>query len=155
VICGRRVTSIPLGRRRSPSPRIQEVGDVAILLRAGYCACLTLNLLSGLENFGAINIFATKAAPRVPYVLRLRPATFYVAGRPIRPASRPGRRVAAPTPADRDRSRDRHALKSLAHPNHRNPGTSEPLDLNSYHQWSKPSAWLIRNHAIDHGGALP
>ena len=83
------VTSIPLGITTALAVATheipQEVGDVAILLRAGYSRlrAFTLNLLSGLGGIlGAIAmIFATKALPHaLPYVLAFAAGNFlYVA----------------------------------------------------------------------------
>jgi zinc and cadmium transporter len=116
VIAAAVVTSIPLGITTALAVATheipQEVGDVAILLRAGYSRlrAFTLNLLSGLGDQGS--------APRAPVRPGVcgRELSLRCYGRPdTRPASRrPRRRAAAPTPADRGRSRhNRHALKSL------------------------------------------
>jgi zinc and cadmium transporter len=89
VIAAAVVTSIPLGITTALAVATheipQEVGDVAILLRAGYSRlrAFTLNLLSGLGGIlGAIAmIFATKALPHaLPYVLAFAAGNFlYVA----------------------------------------------------------------------------
>jgi zinc and cadmium transporter len=83
------VTSIPLGITTALAVATheipQEVGDVAILLRAGYSRlrAFTLNLLSGLGGIlGAIAmIFATEALPHaLPYILAFAAGNFlYVA----------------------------------------------------------------------------
>ena len=89
VIAAAVVTSIPLGITTALAVATheipQEVGDVAILLRAGYSRlrAFTLNLLSGLGGIlGAIAmIFATKALPHaLPYVMAFAAGNFlYVA----------------------------------------------------------------------------
>ena len=89
VIAAAVVTSIPLGITTALAVATheipQEVGDVAILLRAGYSRlrAFTLNLLSGLGGIlGAIAmIFATNALPHaLPYVLAFAAGNFlYVA----------------------------------------------------------------------------
>ena len=89
VIAAAVVTSIPLGITTALAVATheipQEVGDVAILLRAGYSRlrAFTLNLLSGLGGIlGAIAmIFASKALPHaLPYVLAFAAGNFlYVA----------------------------------------------------------------------------
>jgi zinc and cadmium transporter len=89
VIAAAVVTSVPLGITTALAVATheipQEVGDVAILLRAGYSRlrAFTLNLLSGLGGIlGAIAmIFATEALPHaLPYVLAFAAGNFlYVA----------------------------------------------------------------------------
>jgi zinc and cadmium transporter len=89
VIAAAVVTSVPLGITTALAVAAheipQEVGDVAILLRAGYSRlrAFTLNLLSGLGGIlGAIAmIFATEALPHaLPYVLAFAAGNFlYVA----------------------------------------------------------------------------
>jgi zinc and cadmium transporter len=89
VIAAAVVTSVPLGITTALAVATheipQEVGDVAILLRAGYSRmrAFTLNLLSGLGGIlGAIAmIFASKALPHaLPYVLAFAAGNFlYVA----------------------------------------------------------------------------
>jgi zinc and cadmium transporter len=89
VIAAAVVTSIPLGITTALAVATheipQEVGDVAILLRAGYSRlrAFTLNLLSGLGGIlGAVAmIFATEALPHaLPYVLAFAAGNFlYVA----------------------------------------------------------------------------
>ena len=89
VIAAAVVTSIPLGITTALAVATheipQEVGDVAILLRAGYSRmrAFTLNLLVGLGGIlGAIAmIFASKALPHaLPYVLAFAAGNFlYVA----------------------------------------------------------------------------
>ena len=141
VIAAAVVTSIPLGITTALAVATheipQEVGDVAILLRAGYSRlrAFTLNLLSGLGGIlGAVAmIFATEA---LPHALPVRPG---VCGRQLslrgdgrphpRPAPRrPRRRAAAPAPADRRRHRHdrrccRRARTSDIGRKLRNPGT--------------------------------
>jgi zinc and cadmium transporter len=89
VIAAAVVMSVPLGITTALAVATheipQEVGDVAILLRAGYSRmrAFTLNLLSGLGGIlGAIAmIFATEALPHaLPYVLAFAAGNFlYVA----------------------------------------------------------------------------
>jgi zinc and cadmium transporter len=89
VIAAAVVTSVPLGITTALAVATheipQEVGDVAILLRAGYSRlrAFTLNLLSGLGGIlGAmVMIFATEALPHaLPYVLAFAAGNFlYVA----------------------------------------------------------------------------
>jgi zinc and cadmium transporter len=89
VIAAAVVMSVPLGVTTALAVATheipQEVGDVAILLRAGYSRlrAFTLNLLSGLGGIlGAIAmIFATEALPHaLPYVLAFAAGNFlYVA----------------------------------------------------------------------------
>jgi len=89
VIAAAVVTSLPLGITTALAVATheipQEVGDVAILLRAGYSRlrAFTLNLLAGLGGIlGAIAmIFATEALPHaLPYVLSFAAGNFlYVA----------------------------------------------------------------------------
>jgi zinc and cadmium transporter len=89
VIAAAVVTSLPLGLTTALAVAAheipQEVGDVAILLRAGYSRmrAFTLNLLSGLGGIlgaGAM-VFAARAVPQVlPYVLAFAAGNFlYVA----------------------------------------------------------------------------
>jgi zinc and cadmium transporter len=83
------VTSVPLGITTALAVATheipQEVGDVAILLRAGYSRlrAFTLNLLSGLGGIlGAIAmLYATASLPdTLPYVLSFAAGNFlYVA----------------------------------------------------------------------------
>jgi zinc and cadmium transporter len=89
VIAAAVVTSIPLGITTAIAIAAheipQEVGDVAILLRAGYSRlrAFTLNLLSGLGGIvgGIAMLIATKAVPGIlPYVLAFAAGNFlYVA----------------------------------------------------------------------------
>jgi zinc and cadmium transporter len=89
VIAAAVVVSVPLGVTTALAVATheipQEVGDVAILLRAGYSRlrAFTLNLLSGLGGIlGAMAmIFATEALPHaLPYVLAFAAGNFlYVA----------------------------------------------------------------------------
>jgi zinc and cadmium transporter len=89
VIAAAVVTSVPLGITTALAVATheipQEVGDVAILLRAGYSRlrAFTVNLLSGLGGIlGAIAmIFATEALPHaLPYILAFAAGNFlYVA----------------------------------------------------------------------------
>ena len=89
VIAAAVVTSLPLGITTALAVATheipQEVGDVAILLRAGYSRmrAFTLNLLAGLGGIlGAVAmIFATDALPHaLPYVLSFAAGNFlYVA----------------------------------------------------------------------------
>ena len=83
------VTSVPLGITTALAVATheipQEVGDVAILLRAGYSRlrAFTVNLLSGLGGIlGAmVMIYAAEALPHaLPYVLAFAAGNFlYVA----------------------------------------------------------------------------
>lgn len=89
VIAAAVITSIPLGVTTAIAVAAhevpQEVGDVAILLRAGYSRgrAFTLNLLAGLGGVlgAAAMIAATKTLPGVlPYVLAFAAGNFlYVA----------------------------------------------------------------------------
>jgi zinc and cadmium transporter len=89
VIAAAVVTSVPLGITTALAVATheipQEVGDVAILLRAGYSRlrAFTLNLLSGLGGIlGAIAmLYATRSLPNtLPYVLSFAAGNFlYVA----------------------------------------------------------------------------
>jgi zinc and cadmium transporter len=89
VIAAAVITSIPLGITTAIAVAAheipQEVGDVAILLRAGYSRgrAFTLNLLSGIGGIlGAAGMLAaTKSLPDVlPYVLAFAAGNFlYVA----------------------------------------------------------------------------
>jgi zinc and cadmium transporter len=89
VIAAAVLTSIPLGITTAIAVATheipQEVGDVAILLRAGYSSgrALTLNLLSGIGGvLGALAmLLASKSLPSVlPYVLAFAAGSFlYVA----------------------------------------------------------------------------
>lgn len=89
VIAAAVLTSIPLGVTTALAVATheipQEVGDVAILLRAGYSRgrALTLNLLSGIGGIlGALAmLFASQSLPFVlPYVLAFAAGSFlYVA----------------------------------------------------------------------------
>ena len=89
VIAAAVLTSIPLGVTTALAVATheipQEVGDVAILLRAGYSRgrALTLNLLSGIGGvLGALAmLLASKSLPYVlPYVLAFAAGSFlYVA----------------------------------------------------------------------------
>jgi zinc and cadmium transporter len=89
VIAAAVLTSIPLGIRTALAVATheipQEVGDVAILLRAGFSRtrAFTLNLLSGLGGIlGAVGMLvASKSIPDVlPYVLAFAAGNFlYVA----------------------------------------------------------------------------
>jgi zinc and cadmium transporter len=89
VIAAAVITSIPLGITTALAVAAheipQEVGDVAILLRAGYSRwrAFTLNLLSGIGGIlGAAGmIAATKSMPQLlPYVLAFAAGNFlYVA----------------------------------------------------------------------------
>lgn len=89
VIAAAVITSIPLGITTAIAVATheipQEVGDVAILLRAGYSRwrAFTLNLLSGIGGIlGAAGMLAaTKSMPNVlPYVLAFAAGNFlYVA----------------------------------------------------------------------------
>jgi zinc and cadmium transporter len=89
VIAAAVLTSIPLGIRTALAVATheipQEVGDVAILLRAGFSRtrAFTLNLLSGLGGIlGAVGMLvASKTIPDVlPYVLAFAAGNFlYVA----------------------------------------------------------------------------
>ena len=131
VIAAAVVTSIPLGITTALAVATheipQEVGDVAILLRAGYSRlrAFTLNLLSGLGGIlGAIAmIFATKALPHaLPYVLSFAAGNFlYVAMADLIPDLHRGGLEGGPLRQllliGVGSRHDRHALKSL---------TSEP-----------------------------
>jgi zinc and cadmium transporter len=89
VIAAAVVTSVPLGITTALAVATheipQEVGDVAILLRAGYSRlrAFTVNLLSGLGGIvGAmVMIYAAEALPHaLPYVLAFAAGNFlYVA----------------------------------------------------------------------------
>ena len=89
VIAAAVITSIPLGITTAIAVAAhevpQEVGDVAILLRAGYSRwrAFTLNLLAGLGGVlgAAAMIAATKSLPdALPYVLAFAAGNFlYVA----------------------------------------------------------------------------
>jgi len=89
VIAAAVVTSIPLGITTAIAVAAheipQEVGDVAILLRAGYSRgrAMTLNLLSGVGGvFGAVAMLAaSKSVPNLlPYVLAFAAGNFlYIA----------------------------------------------------------------------------
>jgi zinc and cadmium transporter len=89
VIAAAVLTSIPLGITTALAVATheipQEVGDVAILLRAGFSKmrAFTLNLLSGIGGIlGAIGmLMASKSVPRLlPYVLAFAAGNFlYVA----------------------------------------------------------------------------
>jgi zinc and cadmium transporter len=89
VIAAAVITSIPLGITTAIAVAAheipQEVGDVAILLRAGYSRgrAFTLNLLSGIGGIlgAAAMLAATKSLPDVlPYVLAFAAGNFlYVA----------------------------------------------------------------------------
>jgi zinc and cadmium transporter len=89
VIAAAVVTSVPLGITTALAVAAheipQEVGDVAILLRAGYSRvrAFTLNLLAGLGGIlGALAmIYATQTVPHaLPYVLSFAAGNFlYVA----------------------------------------------------------------------------
>ncbi len=89
VIAAAVLTSIPLGVTTALAVAAheipQEVGDVAILLRAGFSRtrAFTLNLLSGIGGIlGAIGmLMASKSVPRLlPYVLAFAAGNFlYVA----------------------------------------------------------------------------
>ena len=89
VIAAAVLTSIPLGVTTALAVAAheipQEVGDVAILLRAGFSRtrAFTLNLLSGIGGIlGAIGmLLASKSVPRLlPYVLAFAAGNFlYVA----------------------------------------------------------------------------
>ena len=89
VIAAAVLTSIPLGLTTAIAVATheipQEVGDVAILLRAGYSRgrALTLNVMSGLGGIlGALAmLFASQSLPYVlPYVLAFAAGSFlYVA----------------------------------------------------------------------------
>src|SRR5690606_4188036 len=89
IIAAAVVTSIPLGITTALAVAAheipQEVGDVAILLRAGYSRsrALTLNLLSGMGGIlGAIAmLLASKSVPlALPYVLAFAAGNFlYIA----------------------------------------------------------------------------
>ena len=89
VIAAAVITSIPLGITTAIAVATheipQEVGDVAILLRAGYSRwrAFTLNLLSGIGGIlGAAGMLAaTRSVPNVlPYVLAFAAGNFlYVA----------------------------------------------------------------------------
>jgi zinc and cadmium transporter len=89
VIAAAVVTSVPLGITTALAVAAheipQEVGDVAILLRAGYSRgrAFTLNLLAGLGGiFGAIAmLYAMQTLPNaLPYVLSFAAGNFlYVA----------------------------------------------------------------------------
>jgi zinc and cadmium transporter len=89
VIAAAVLTSIPLGVTTALAVAAheipQEVGDVAILLRAGYSRgrALTLNLLSGIGGIlgAAAMLLASKSLPNVlPYVLAFAAGSFlYVA----------------------------------------------------------------------------
>ena len=126
VIAAAVVTSLPLGITTALAVATheipQEVGDVAILLRAGYSRlrAFTLNLLAGLGGTSARSRWSSRPWLRPTRSrtssVRRRQLSLRGDGRPgPRPASRrPRRRAAAPAPADRGRSRhNRHALKSL------------------------------------------
>src|SRR5262249_37929774 len=85
VIAAAVLTSIPLGLTTALAVATheipQEVGDVAILLRAGYSRlrAFTLNLLSGLGGIlGAIAmLYATRSLPNtLPYVLSFAAGNF-------------------------------------------------------------------------------
>ena len=89
VIAAAVVTSIPLGLTTALAVAAheipQEVGDVAILLRAGYSRlrAFTLNLLSGIGGIlGAVGMLtASKSIPEaLPYVLAFAAGNFlYIA----------------------------------------------------------------------------
>ncbi len=89
VIAAAVVTSIPLGLTTTLAVATheipQEVGDVAILLRAGYSRqrAFTLNVLSGVGGIlgAAAMVLAAKVVPQVlPYVLAFAAGNFlYVA----------------------------------------------------------------------------
>ena len=89
VVAAAVMTSLPLGVTTAlavAAPEIpQELGDVAILLRAGYSRsrALTLNLISGVGGIlGAVSmIMAAKVLPdALPYVLAFSAGSFlYVA----------------------------------------------------------------------------
>jgi zinc and cadmium transporter len=89
VIAAAVLTSIPLGITTALAIAAheipQEVGDVAILLRAGYsrARAFTLNLLSGIGGvFGAAGmLLASKSVPNLlPYVLAFAAGNFlYIA----------------------------------------------------------------------------
>ena len=89
VIAAAVLTSIPLGLTTALAVAAhevpQEVGDVAILLRAGYGRgrALTLNLVSAAGGvFGALAmLFASKSLPNaLPYVLAFAAGNFlYIA----------------------------------------------------------------------------
>jgi zinc and cadmium transporter len=89
VIAAAVLTSIPLGITTALAVAAheipQEVGDVAILLRAGYSRgrALTLNLLSGIGGIlgATAMLLASKSLPNVlPYVLAFAAGSFlYVA----------------------------------------------------------------------------
>ena len=100
------LTSIPLGVTTAIAVATheipQEVGDVAILLRAGYSRgrALTLNLLSGLGGIlGAVAmLLASKTLPNLlPYVLAFAAGNFlYIAMADLSPTSpRQYRKLAA------------------------------------------------------------
>ena len=89
VIAAAVLTSVPLGLTTALAVAAheipQEVGDVAILLRAGYSRgrALTLNVLSGFGGIlgAAAMVLASKALPQaLPYVLAFAAGNFlYVA----------------------------------------------------------------------------
>jgi len=89
VIAAAVLTSVPLGVTTALAVAAheipQEVGDVAILLRAGYSRgrALTLNVLSGLGGIAGAGamVLASRALPQVlPYVLAFAAGNFlYVA----------------------------------------------------------------------------
>jgi zinc and cadmium transporter len=89
VIAAAVVTSLPLGVTTALAVAAheipQEVGDVAILLRAGYSRmrAFTLNILAGLGGIlgAAAMVFASRMLPQIlPYVLAFAAGNFlYVA----------------------------------------------------------------------------
>ncbi len=127
VIAAAVVTSLPLGITTALAVATheipQEVGDVAILLRAGYSRmrAFTLNLLAGLGGIlGAVAmIFATDALPHalpVRAVVRRRQLPLRGDGRSHpRPAPRRAPRWADP-PVAAHRRRHLHDRAALARP---------------------------------------
>ena len=129
VIAAAVVTSVPLGITTALAVAAheipQEVGDVAILLRAGFSKlrAFTLNLLSGIGGIlGAIAMLMASQA--IPNLLALRPVvccrqlSLRRDGRPhSRPAPRRHRRRPLPpaSPHRRRRSNDFAALKLHSH----------------------------------------
>ena len=89
IIAAAVLTSIPLGVTTALAVAAheipQEVGDVAILLRAGYSRskALTLNLMSGIGGVlgaGAMMLASQTVPPALPYVLAFAAGNFlYIA----------------------------------------------------------------------------
>jgi zinc and cadmium transporter len=111
VIAAAVLTSIPLGVTTALAVAAheipQEVGDVAILLRAGYSRlrAFTLNVMAGIGGIlgAAAMVLASNLVPQaLPYVLAFAAGNFlYVAMADLIPDLRQLRRGHAPVPAHR------------------------------------------------------